>query len=385
MNTIQPNDDYIHQIQDIIQKCPYNYSNIIRAKKNKHLHEYILQWCDFLDDPKFEFKTKIWYALNKLKDFVDCKNESCTKKVTRNIWTIHTPLLSFCCEKCRYESSLFRNAVKTAVLSFSEEKKQLKVQRRKQTCKEQYGDENYTNREQAIETCKERYDGAINVFQVKEIKDKCSDTKLLKYGNTHYNNAKKISQTYSNKPQNEIDLKTEQQRISYKEKTGFDFPMQNPVVKKKFSDKIQETLIKINATKKKRGTFNSSSSEKLIFEHLCKLFPNDVEQQYLSDKYPFNCDFYIKSLDLYIECNFHWTHGGHFFDASNLDDQAKVQKWKDKGTKFYDNAIKTWTVRDLKKCQTALDNSLNYLVFWSMQEFLNWIQQLPEVNKTITT
>ena len=110
-----------------------------------------------------------------------------------------------------------------------------------------------------------------------------------------------------------------------------------------------------------------------------------VLRQYSSDKYPFNCDFYIKSLDLYIECNFHWTHGGHFFDASNLDDQVKVQKWKDKGTKFYDNAIKTWTVRDLKKCQTALDNSLNYLVFWSMQEFLNWIQQLPEVNKTITT
>ena len=146
------------------------------------------------------------------------------------------------------------------------------------------------------------------------------------------------------------------------------------------------TVSKQFATKRQRKTFSTSMQEDKCYDILCDVFEqNMVLRQYSSDKYPFNCDFYIKSLDLYIECNFHWTHGGHFFDATNASDQTKVQKWKDKGTKFYDNAINTWTDRDVKKQQTAIDNSLNYLVFWSMQEFLTWIQQLPEVNKTITT
>lgn len=37
---------------------------------------------------------------------------------------------------------------------------------------------------------------------------------------------------------------------------------------------------------------------------------------------------------------------------------------QEKDTKFYNNAIHTWTVRDPLKRKTAEENNLNYLVFW---------------------
>jgi len=81
----------------------------------------------------------------------------------------------------------------------------------------------------------------------------------------------------------------------------------------------------------------------------------NVLTQYMSEKYPFACDFYIKQLDLYIECNFHWTHAPKFgfFDKNNIDHINLLQKWKDRaGTNlkdFYNIAIKTWTICDVLK------------------------------------
>ena len=42
----------------------------------------------------------------------------------------------------------------------------------------------------------------------------------------------------------------------------------------------------------------------------------DIIRQYKSDLYPFACDFYIPSLDLYIECNYHWTHGNKLYEGT---------------------------------------------------------------------
>ena len=99
-----------------------------------------------------------------------------------------------------------------------------------------------------------------------------------------------------------------------------------------------------------------------------------VIRQYSSNTYPFNCDFYIKELDLYIELNAHWTHGGHFFDVNNSNDVATVEKWKSKHTKFFDSAIDTWTRRDQLKVQAAIKNQLHYIVFWNLEEVQSWIR-----------
>ena len=41
---------------------------------------------------------------------------------------------------------------------------------------------------------------------------------------------------------------------------------------------------------------------------------------------------------------------------------------KSKHTKYYDNAIDTWTVRDVKKREYLEKNRLNFIVFWSLND-----------------
>ena len=99
-------------------------------------------------------------------------------------------------------------------------------------------------------------------------------------------------------------------------------------------------------------------------------FTNVICQYYNKDKYPFCCDFYIPELDLYIEYNGSWTHGSHPFDSTNTEDIKILEKWTEraKSSKFYENAINTWTVRDVNKRNIAKKNELNYIEFWNLNE-----------------
>lgn len=123
-------------------------------------------------------------------------------------------------------------------------------------------------------------------------------------------------------------------------------------------------------TRRRNGTFNTSKPEKTLYLLLCDVFgADDVVVQYVDDeRYPFHCDFYVKSLDLFIELNAHWSHGGHWFDETSSDDIVLLNKWmsktKEKGSAYYHQAIMVWTERDLLKRQFAIANDLNYVVFW---------------------
>ena len=95
-------------------------------------------------------------------------------------------------------------------------------------------------------------------------------------------------------------------------------------------------------------------------------------------RYPFHCDFYIKSLDLFIELNASWVHGGHWFDSSNSEDIVKVQDFQSRlanGKRFYEVALRIWTDRDVLKRDTAIRNNLRYLVFWdnNLDDFKSWL------------
>ena len=191
----------------------------------------------------------------------------------------------------------------------------------KQTKLERYGDENYVNLEKRKQTCLEKYNCA-SYTQTQEFKDKSKQTCLEKYGTDAYQKTKEFSE----------------------------------IIKSKL-DIIQQ---KIYQTKKKNNSFNTSSIEKLLEEYLKEKNIN-YKTQYKSEVYPFNCDFYFPDNDLYLEINAHWTHGGHPFDSTNKDDLLLLEQWKSKNTKFYDIAINTWTVRDVKKRECAKKNNLNYL------------------------
>lgn len=123
-----------------------------------------------------------------------------------------------------------------------------------------------------------------------------------------------------------------------------------------------ETIQKRNNTKRRNKTFNTSSCETHMYQKLCDQYGNsNVIRQHRDERYPFSCDFYIPSEDLFIECNYHWTHGGRPFDPNNEDCQKQLTLWKEKAktSKFYQQAIDTWTVRDVKKRQTAQEQKLN--------------------------
>lgn len=81
-------------------------------------------------------------------------------------------------------------------------------------------------------------------------------------------------------------------------------------------------------------------------------------------RYPHNCDFYIRSLDLFIELHLHQSHVGHFYDPSNPDDVRFLTEMKVSGTRKGKSICDVWAGRDVKKREDAKRAGLNYLVFW---------------------
>lgn len=99
---------------------------------------------------------------------------------------------------------------------------------------------------------------------------------------------------------------------------------------------------------------------------LARFGSDDVVRQYSSYWYPFACDFYIRSRDLYLELNAWWMHGGRWF-VDDDECRAVLDEWRDRsraGIPRYDDAVRTWTVRDVDKRATARDAGLNYVVLW---------------------
>ena len=210
-----------------------------------------------------------------------------------------------------------------------------------ETCLDKYGTEWASHSEEVKDKIKqtnlERY-GAENVYASEYGKQKIKETNLERYGVEH-----SMSATKDTLPRNSnVDI----------------LPI----------DKILNT-------KKKNKTFNTSKPEKELGTKLKELYP-DLKTQYKSDVYPFACDFYIPSLDLYIEYNGIWTHGGHFFDETNQNDLATLKLWRSKNTKYYNNAIMVWTIRDVQKLETAIKNNLNYIAWFNEEQAYDWIEKI---------
>ena len=151
----------------------------------------------------------------------------------------------------------------------------------------------------------------------------------------------------------------------------------------KTDEEKSEIVKKCYLTKKINNTFNISLVQEIAKEELCKVFGEDnVESEYMDDRYPFSCDLYVKSLDLFIEINAFWTHSDHFFDENNFDDLRDFEDLKERSK--YDNHAKSlfdvWTRRDVIKRETAIKNNLNYLVFWNndLSDFYDWLFEIED-------
>lgn len=145
----------------------------------------------------------------------------------------------------------------------------------------------------------------------------------------------------------------------------------------------KEAQAKIDKTKKENNTYGKSKVEEKIYILLKDKFKT-VERQYKSKKYPFPSDFYIPEKDLYIEYQGYWTHGKQShtiygpFEKNKPLHQKMLANWQqqlNEGHKAYKTAIQVWTVSDPLKRQTAKDNGLNWLEFWTFDEFIKWYNQ----------
>ena len=225
------------------------------------------------------------------------------------------------------------------------------VDRGKKTKLELYGDENYSNRDLYRQTCIDLYGGAG--YASDSIKEKCGDTLEKKYGVRHN---MQISSCADN-----ARLSPEQTRHAeeYMQRMRANYY-------RTYNEYIENGL-------NPKGSVSEIELE--TYKFLKYIFSDEVIPQYVSGVYPYNCDFYIKSLNLYIEINAHWTHGGHPFDEKSENDLNVLNEWKQIDTKYYNIAVNTWTVRDVEKRNCAEKNHLNYLEIFS--------DDLEEIKKTI--
>ena len=129
-------------------------------------------------------------------------------------------------------------------------------------------------------------------------------------------------------------------------------------------------------TLRKNNTFNTSKAEQEIYNYLITLYsPTDIKTNYNQDpRYPFHCDFYIISQDLFIELNLHFSHGPHPFDPNNEEDLKLLEKWKEKAkaSKYYEVAIDVWTRRDINKFNIAKKNNLKYKTIYQKEYKANY-------------
>lgn len=121
---------------------------------------------------------------------------------------------------------------------------------------------------------------------------------------------------------------------------------------------------------KENGTLyvKDSKAESEYYKKLIDKYgeENIIRQYFDKDRYPFKCDFYIPSEDLFIEVHGNWTHGGRPFDQNDVECMDKLALWKEKAetSDYYKNAIYTWTNLDVRKLETANKNNLNFQVIY---------------------
>lgn len=362
--------------KDIINKYS-KYKSIRKSIITSEENAYLLHRYNNCDDSK----ESIYRILNNIEILPKCPY--CDKYVHFFSWGYGYT------KTCGNKEHISR--YKKEHTSFNNPETQLKV---KETIKERYGVENIFNLPIIKEHCKiasqsketkekrnktilSKY-GTDNVWKNENIKNKIRNTIKTKYGDNAYNKGGKIF----NKQTSTCLLKYGVPR--YQNTTKFKQHLSE--ISEISINKRKNTCIKLygistfnnqekrNKTMKENNSYARSKTEDIAYLYLSLVYPDTIRQYRDEKRYPFNCDFYIPCLDLFIECNFHWTHGNHLFNPNSKEDQDKLYELQHKNGKYYENAGTTWTKRDPLKVKTAKQNNLNYKIFWNLDELIKWLK-----------
>lgn len=370
-----------------------------------------------------ELKPKCKYCNNycrskiKYKEYYEtCSNKECIKK---NAWEHHLKTfkknhnglenpyqLPEVIEKIQSKLSIKRKEISEKIKSTCLEKygvdnvaKTIEAKEKsKQTCLEKYGVEHSSKsneiKEKVKETCLEKY-GVTCSLQNENIKEKIFISKEIKYNNPYFTNPEKMKQTKLEKygssgycnPIKGKQTKIERYgSISYnnqekvKENCLIKYGVEHVQSTKFVRDKIkkiqntEEVKLKIYNTKKRNNSFGpQSKSESICYLYLSLYYPDTIRQYKDNKRYPYNCDFYIPSLDLFIEFQGYYTHGVHPYNPDSTSDKLLIEKYKEKYGKNC-QAITIWTIKDPEKRKCAKEYSLNWKEFFTINELKDWLE-----------
>ena len=391
----------------------------------------------FLNFEKTHFPTEIYeYLINRYDDSQSLKEtifrinygydirpvcENCGKPIgflgkPSRMWK------TYCSNQCRYSLNRLNKYKQTCLEKYGVEYAQQSNEfknKAKQTCLEKYGVEHYTNREKFKQTCLEKY-GVESNLNIPEIKEKCKESRIKNKDKIK----EKSKQTCLEKYGVEYSLQSKEVREKSKQtclkKYGVEYSVQADVVKDKIKqtclekygvtngggseqalEKIKQTCLKrygltngggskeslekIANTKRKNHSFTTSKPEENLYNEIKLIYPS-VIRQYKEKRYPYNCDFYIPELDMFIELQGSWTHGKHPYDPNSTKDKSILEKWKLRlfdNHGFYLTAIKVWTISDPKKREIAKKNNLNYVELFNKEDinlFLINLQNIKDEN-----
>ena len=172
--------------------------------------------------------------------------------------------------------------------------------------------------------------------------------------------AEKCRQAQLNMPQEVKDKKSKgytnwYNSLSDEEKTSFN-KQKSETAKKTWSENKSEILEKMHKSYKenKRNRLCRTIAEQKMYDCLIEKF---IDLQYdvrVDDRYPYYCDFYIPSEDLFIELNAHPSHGRLPFQYLLFEEYSKYpNKWVD-----------VFAKRDVEKQSIAKNNGLNYVMIY---------------------
>lgn len=317
------------------------YSNI-RNYLNSYFADNTSKWVEILFRIKYDIHRNYCVICGKPTYFKGINNYKKTGKLYSD----------FCSPKCSMNSNSTKEAYK-------------------RTCLKKYGVDNSMKSKEVInkgkETCKKKY-GYVRASLLKEYQDKAKFTNLNKYGTEVPLQNKEINKKWHNtcyeKYGSSSPLGNKEIHTKTKETTYRKYGVRCVLQTKENIEKLlsEETKRKRYFTLKKNHTFNTSKPEEVIYKELIEEFGiNDIVREYNKDKrYPWRCDFYIKSKDLFIEVQGYYTHNKHQFNPNSIEDQALVEQYKEKYG-FNCQAITIWTIKDVEKRTKAKENNLRYL------------------------
>lgn len=326
---------------------------------------------------------------------------------------------TYCCRSCMYKDKerLYKIGLK------NKQNAKIALIKRNNTKILKYGDPNYNNKEKIKQTKLNNIDenglnsfqralqkgrqtnlikyGVDNPFKSKDVKLNGKLTINKKYGTNSYTQTKEYKQYM----QDNKDIINNKRKKTNKIERGVDYYFQSKEFKNNLKNHLQEKfnadcytksqdyqnkkyLIKQKEhdTKKKNGIFGKRSKAEIYCFELLKTKFSDAEHSYMNyKKYPFNCDAYIPSKDLFIE--FHFSQYHHFepFNQNNIGHLSELSRiryiinnpfYTENYKKEYKEILKTWTNSDILKLQTFKNNNLNYKIFYTKKQFMDWFNNI---------